>query len=290
MCSSDLFERLPAFVLRAEKNSTGREAQMLATFQKLIADMVPGGGHVKFSRLDPTLWTVYMDTGDGEIPFDGISQGMSSILNWVGVLLQRLYDVYPQSANPELEPGLVLIDEIDAHLHPRWQRKLVALARKHFPNVQVIASSHSPLLAGAVERDELRIVERDLDTEEMKADPPREDLSGQKVEDILTSSLFSLGTTRSPDAEATIKRYFGLFEKPSLTNEEERELAELGEKMEALNYGPTRHQKRVNDELKERIETQVKTLSPVDIAAMQSLLQTSGEPAVPSQHNQEERR
>jgi len=160
---------------------------------------------------------------------------------------------------------------------------------KHFPKVQVIASSHSPLLAGAVERDELRIVERDLDTEEMKADPPREDISGQKVEDILTSSLFSLLTTRSSDAEVIIKRYFGLFEKPSLTNEEERELAELGEKLEALNYGPTRRQKGVNDELKESIEAQVKTLSPADITAMQSLLQTSTVAAVSSQHKQKER-
>jgi predicted ATP-binding protein involved in virulence len=283
---NDLQQWIVNTVLRAEKNSTGREAQMLATFQDLIAEMVPGG-HVKFSRLDRTLWTVFMDTGDGEIPLDGMSQGMSSILNWIGVLLQRLYDVYPESSNPEGEPGLVLIDEIDAHLHPRWQRQLVALARRHFPNVQVIASSHSPLLAGAVERDELRIVERDLDTEEMRADPPREDLSGQKVEDILTSSLFSLRTTRSPDAEAIIKRYFVLFEKLSPTNDEERELAELGEKLEALNYGPTRHQKRANDKLKERIEEQVKTLSPTDIAAMQSLLQTSSVAAVPSQHEPE---
>jgi len=246
---------------------------MLATFQSLIAEMVPGG-RIKYSRLDRTSWTVYFTIDEVEVPFDGISQGMSSILNWVGVLLQRLYDVYPNTLVPEEEAALVLIDEIDAHLHPIWQRQLVTLARKKFPKVQVVASSHSPLLAGAVSREELRIVERDAETGQIRASMPVQDLAGQKAEDILTSSLFSLPTTRSPDAEQEIKRYFELFEQPtgSLSDVEQVELKELGRRLQGLNYGPTLKQKKVNEEIKADIDAQLKTLSPDAIAAMQEML------------------
>lgn len=266
-------------VLRSEKSANGRDARMLETFQSVISEMVPGG-RIKYSRLDRTLWTVYFTIDGIEVPFDGISQGMSSILNWVGVLLQRLYDVYPNSKNPEGEPALVLIDEIDAHLHPMWQRQLVTLARKKFPKVQVVASSHSPLLAGAVRREELRIIERDAETGQMSAVTPREDLAGQKVEDILTSSLFSLPTTRSPDAEKDIHQFFTLFEKPAeaLSVSEKVELENLGKRLQGLNYGPTRQQKKIDEEIKAGIDSQLKTLNPDAIAAMQDMLNGTQKP------------
>jgi len=165
---------------------------------------------------------------------------MSSILNWIGVLLERLYDVYPRSPRPEEEPAIVLIDEIDAHLHPQWQRRLVALTREHFPNVQIIASSHSPLLAGAVQHAELRVVAPNERTGEIEARMPLEDVSGQKAEDILVSSVFSLETTRSVEAEQTIQRYFELYERTTLSAAEKAELDNLGVRLQELNYGPTK--------------------------------------------------
>ena len=137
-------------------------------------------------------------------------------------------------------------------------------------------SSHSPLLAGAVSREELRIVERDAETGQIRAAMPVQDLAGQKVEDILTSSLFSLSTTRSPDAEQEIKRYFELFEKPSgaLSAAEQGELAELGRRLKGLNYGPTFKQQKVNELIKANIDAQLKTLNPDAIAAMQEVLST----------------
>src|SRR5262249_50372542 len=163
---------------------------------------------ISYGGVDRETWTVLLQTPDGLVPIDSVSQGMSAIFNWIGVLLQRLYDTYSNSPNPEREPAIVLIDEIDAHLHPSWQRQLVQLTKKHFPNVQVVATSHSPLLAGSVDHSQVRIVTR-VDGK-MSAVAPRENLEGQKAEDILTSSLFQMPTTRSPEAEETIKRYFEL--------------------------------------------------------------------------------
>ncbi len=229
--------------MQSENAPQGREARMLATFQAVIREVVPGR-HVAFSRVDRTNWTVWLATDDGEVSFDSLSQGTSSILAWVGILLQRLYAVYPNAERPEDCAAIVLIDEIDAHLHPRWQRRLVTLTREKFPNVQIIASSHSPLLAGAMRRTELRIVERDPQTGKMRAAAPLEDVSGQKVDDILTSSLFALPTTRSPAAEALIKAYFALFEKFDRSAAQEQELERLAGELDQLNYGATQQPPR----------------------------------------------
>ncbi|EHR69478.1 hypothetical protein BurJ1DRAFT_0596 [Burkholderiales bacterium JOSHI_001] len=259
--------------LRAETAPKGREMQMLQTFQQLISDMVPGGG-LKFARIDRRTWQVILQADYGEVPFDGVSQGMSAILNWVGILLQRLYDVYPQSEHPERESAIALVDEIDAHLHPDWQRRLVTLTRKHFPSVQVIASSHSPLLAGAVEHTELRVVARDEASSQIRADMPREDLSGQKAEDILVSSLFSLQTTRSVEAEETIRRYFELFQRASLSDPEKLELDELARRLKALNFGPTLAMRTQIDQASSAADVALAKVSPADVQALQEKLRT----------------
>ena len=220
--------------LQAETAPAGREAQMLKTFRRVLRDVVPGR-HVDFKGVDRRTWTVYLQTDDGEASFDSLSQGTSSILGWVGVLLQRLYGIYPNAKQPEDGPALVLIDEIDAHLHPRWQRKLVTLTREQFPNVQMIASSHSPLLAGAMRRNELRIVERDPASGEMHAAMPREDLRGQTADEILTSSLFALPTSRSPEAEQLINKYFKLYEKHDRSKAEDADLRSLENELDQLN-------------------------------------------------------
>ena len=212
------------------------ETKMLATLRNLVHDLVPDRD-VSLDHIDTTTWAIWLKTSDGEVELDAISQGMSSILNWVGVLLRRLYDVYPRSQEPEKERALVLVDEIDAHLHPSWQRRLVDITRRFFPNVQIVATSHSPLLAGAVKREELRIVERDCVSGKMVVSPAREDLEGQRVEDILISSLFALDTTRSPGAERDIKAFIALFEKRVQSESDREAMKDLSERMVQLNFG-----------------------------------------------------
>jgi hypothetical protein len=260
--------------LQAETAPNGREAQMLKTFRRVLRDVVPGR-HVDFKGVDRQTWDVWLRTDDGEASFDSLSQGTSSILGWIGVLLQRLYGIYPNAARPEDGPALLLIDEIDAHLHPRWQRKLVTLTREQFPNVQMIASSHSPLLAGAMRRAELRIVERDRETGEMRAAMPLQDLRGQTADEILTSSLFALPTTRSPEAEALINRYFKLFEKHDRTQDEELDLRRLESDLDQLNYGPSRLMRETQQAIEQKFEAQLDGISPEIAAAMSARMGTS---------------
>src|SRR5262245_37275507 len=92
---------------------------------------------------------VRFETPYGIVPLNGLSLGYQTTLAWITDLAIRLYDRYPDSPNPLAEPAIVLIDEIDLHLHPHWQRRLIADLTPHFPKVQFIATAHSPLMVQA---------------------------------------------------------------------------------------------------------------------------------------------
>ena len=73
---------------------------------------------------------------------------------WMVDFASRMFDLYPESENPLAEPAVVLIDEIDLHLHPKWQRELLDYLSNLFPNTQFIVTTHSPLIVqSAVARD-----------------------------------------------------------------------------------------------------------------------------------------
>jgi photosystem II stability/assembly factor-like uncharacterized protein/energy-coupling factor transporter ATP-binding protein EcfA2 len=226
--------------IAADREPEGADAAMVQTLEKLIGALVPPHP-VRFviERRESGRLELHVDTGEATVPFESISQGMSSVFNWVGVLLQRLYDIFPNSSHPELEPALILIDEIDANLHPEWQRRLVELVKDHFPNVQVIATSHSPLVAGACERDEIRILRSG------KASEPSEDFKGKNVQDVMMGSGFAMRSPRATPGEKIISRYLELFANPARNDSEEAEFRDLAEKFGELRYGTSMHEERI---------------------------------------------
>jgi predicted ATP-binding protein involved in virulence len=128
----------------------------------------------------------------------------------------------------------VLIDEVDAHLHPAWQRLLPGLARNHFPQVQFLTTSHSPLVAGSLRRGELFVAERvprtsSGGTEHLAAMVTFADVDpeGLRADQVLTSPLFGLMTSRSPEFGRKVERYSQLITAASRTSEEEAELQSL---------------------------------------------------------------
>ena len=76
-----------------------------------------------------------------------LSDGLK-LMAWVGDLVTRLSQAFPNAENPLEQEGIVLIDEIDIHLHPTWQRQILSQLRRTFPKIQFIVTTHSPLVAG----------------------------------------------------------------------------------------------------------------------------------------------
>ena len=212
----------------------GRAIAQRDLLDRIIREIVPGD-------IDGLLpigsdFVLMVNTADGPVPFDGMSQGMASIFNWLGVLVQRLYQFFPESEAPEREEATVIVDEIDAHLHPDWQRRLVGLSKLHFPKVQVIATSHSPLLAGALHGPEMCVLERDED-DRITPLHYEIDLFGLRSHEILVSDAFKLSSDRNPRIEELHCEYMSIFQKSKRTREEEKRMQALEREIAPYGYG-----------------------------------------------------
>lgn len=195
-------------------------------FFDVIAALTPKV-EIQFESIGDNGKTVLVRTADGIVPIEAVSQGTSSLMGWVGVLLRRLFDLYGSGEKPREQPALVLIDEIDAHMHPEWQRQLIPKIRELFPNLQVIATTHSPLLVPSLKNNEIIRLRREPGVKGITVDVPQYDLREYPTNQILTSPLFDLDTSLPPRAAAILDRYKELTAKDELTDEEKSELDRL---------------------------------------------------------------
>lgn len=131
---------------------TGKEIGLL----KRIKDSLNVMFHpFKFSRVTEKSQILF-DTPSGEVEIDELSDGLKSVFVIIGELLFR----FSMACNDEVDKildieAVVLIDEIDCHLHPKWQLNIMPSLRSMFPNVQFIVTTHSPLIAQSVRPEEI---------------------------------------------------------------------------------------------------------------------------------------
>lgn len=107
---------------------------------------------VRIEQKGRTGFEIYVYTAGGRevpIPIQAASQGTFSVIAIFGLIYSFLKSLNPDEERIFQTPGIVVIDEIDAHLHPSWQQKLLALLTSRFPNVQFIVSAHSPAIVAA---------------------------------------------------------------------------------------------------------------------------------------------
>jgi WD40 repeat protein len=172
------------------------------------------------------------DVHDGA-PIEILSQGLTSLFGWVGVLCQRLKETRQNPTNDPLPTdsyALVLIDEIDAHMHPLWQQVLVHRLKLAFPNVQFIASTHSPLIVGGLAKDEVdRFTIEQGKISKVDFEP---DMTLGRYDQILTGELFNLPTALDPTTQELMAEYEVLLGKSQREPDEERRFQELARELE----------------------------------------------------------
>ena len=106
---------------------------------------------------------VITEGNENPMPIQKASQGTLSVLAIFGLIYNYLKSVFPGVKEEDLpsQPAIVFIDEIDAHLHPSWQQKIIGLLREHFPNVQFIVTAHSPLVVAGCKEGEVAVLRKD---------------------------------------------------------------------------------------------------------------------------------
>ncbi len=95
------------------------------------------------------------------LSFSQLASGEKSLLTLVADLARRLTMANPHKENPLAGQGVVLIDEIDLHLHPKWQRKVIPQLQKTFPNIQFVITTHSPIIVSEIDRENIKILKDD---------------------------------------------------------------------------------------------------------------------------------
>ncbi len=134
---------------------------------------------------------VEFDTDFGKARLRDLGYGYQSMAAWVLDLVRRMVERYSDYKNPLEGPAVVLVDEIDLHLHPEWQRKIVGHLSKYFPNTQFIVTAHSPLIVQSAEQINLVLLEKEEDTVTIRQ-PKIGTYRGWSVEEILRE-LMNLG-------------------------------------------------------------------------------------------------
>jgi predicted ATP-binding protein involved in virulence len=176
---------------------------------------------------------VEFHTPYGWVDAKDLSLGYRTSMAWMVDFAARMFDLYPESENPLAEPAVVLIDEIDLHLHPKWQRDLLDWLSDLCPNTQFIVTTHSPLIvqAGIARDANFAVCRREGD--HVVIDQSIEAVKGWRADQILASDFFDI-PKRDNQTEKDLERRKELIIKSKLTKAEQKELAELNKKVESL--------------------------------------------------------
>ena len=142
--------------LRLENNPDYRDKQLEAVRQA-ISSLIPNFTKLRVRR-SPLRMTLQKD--DEELIVNQLSDGEKCLLAMVGDLARRLAIANPGLKNPLYGFGVVLIDEIELHLHPKWQREIIPALTRTFPHCQFIVTTHSPQVVGEIKPQGIYILEK----------------------------------------------------------------------------------------------------------------------------------
>lgn len=170
---------------------------------------------------------------EGPIPMSANADGIKSIITVILDLLSWNM-LYERILDPNIITGIVIIDEIEQHLHPKWQRYIVKLLHNQFPNIQFITTTHSPLCASGIadlEDNKCQIIRlyREKDRAKYNVLPS---LLGFRADQVLTSAAFDVPMARDLRSEKKLMRFRQLFLKDDLTAIEKIEFKKLNEYLE----------------------------------------------------------
>lgn len=215
-------------------------AKRLEMVKSLLCELLPDVEDFKFGIAPGTTMTprVEAKTPYGWVRVRDLSLGYQTALAWIVDFASRMMDSYPESENPFAEPAICLVDEIDLHTHPRWQRELAQKLRKLFPKTQFIVTAHSPLIVQAVEDANIALLRREGDQVVIVNDVDH--IRNWRVDQILSSDLFSNVGAESAKSERLINERTTLVEKGNeRIAAEEARLREIDAELDQLPVGST---------------------------------------------------
>ncbi|MCW3095948.1 MAG: ATP-binding protein [Chthonomonadaceae bacterium] len=143
--------------------------------------------------------------GGLKVPFPALSDGYRAYLGWIGDLLYHVCYTCPVGKKLVENRGIVMVDEIDLHLHPKWQMTVLPALSRALPNVQFIVTSHSPLVVGSLEWMNIILM---TSGSQQSSSAKRLELAvhGLDADQVLLTDFFGLESTRAVGKKRQLKQ------------------------------------------------------------------------------------
>jgi predicted ATP-binding protein involved in virulence len=229
------------YAAHAAKNVSARRqaGNRRDEIKDVLVSLLPEVTDIRFIQLTEKQQKpgVEVETPYGWVSLKDLSLGYKTLIAWMVDFASRMFERYPNSPNPLAEPAVVLVDEIDLHLHPKWQRTLMGYLSERFPNTQFIATAHSPLVVQAAQDANIVLLRREGD--HVIIENNVEAVRNWRVDQILTSDLFGLESARSPETDKLLAERTKLLSKAKLTKKDRERLNELEDEIGSLPTGET---------------------------------------------------
>jgi AAA domain, putative AbiEii toxin, Type IV TA system/AAA domain len=191
---------LSSWLPRFRSENPGRHKQVISLLNlllephaKVLAD--PVDGEYLFCLDGPAL------------PFQALSDGYRAYIGWIADLLYHVCMGAPSGKKLVDNRGVVLVDEVDLHLHPEWQQRVIPALSKALPRLQFVLTSHSPLVVGTLHGENVFVLDtvRAKEQSHSRLRPSQEEVYGLSADQILTSGHFGLASARAPEFTAQLQ-------------------------------------------------------------------------------------
>ena len=180
----------------------------------------------KFDHISPEERPIdFAGTGSERIYVGDLSSGSQSTLLWILWLAFKMLNHYEFANGWDKVPAVLLIDEIENHLHPTWQRRVIPALLEHFPGLQILATTHSPFVVAGLRAGQVHMLKRDADGV-VTASTNERDIIGWTTDEILRTFM----GVDEPTDQLTVNRAGRLRElrgKEKLSDAEAEEMTEL---------------------------------------------------------------
>jgi len=224
---------------KALEEKSGAKEQLALILEALRDELMPN--QITVDRIDSDgLWL--KDRNGLQLSWSEMSDGYRAALALLTDILRHLINSYGLAGLTDRDDqgrlyfkrsGVVLIDEIDAHLHPEWQRQIGFWLKRHFPNIQFLVTTHSPIICQAADPNGLFVLPEP--GSEDQPHPLSHDeykrVIASRPDTILLTSAFGLQNTRSPKAVEARAQYARLKAKErsgaALTGDDRRRMQQL---------------------------------------------------------------
>ena len=230
--AADVLSKLDYSALKGNAKSKA----LLDSMKQALANILPfinAASDINIADPEELSGRLRFQTQFGDVPLNDLSLGHRTVTAWIVDLAWRLVKHYPESTKPLAEPAVVLIDEIDLHLHPRWQRMIMKQFSDHFRNVQFVATTHSPLMITSMIDVNVAVLKQTEAGDQVAIGNEPDVVEGWRFDQILVN-LFELETARSLRVEVLMKERERLFEKHPVTSEDKARLRKIADELSSL--------------------------------------------------------